>query len=102
MKGAQDSMSIFIRDNNPEAPLLVMYNIYTDEMGISAEGWNLVAVTSLIPFVRYLPDKDDYEEYDGGHSGLLGLDTGTARRIGHVSYEGAVDKTSDWQVVGEF
>lgn len=94
-------MSIFIRDNNPEAPLLVMYNIYTDQLGISSEGWELVAITNLIPFVRYV-NPDDYEEYEGGHSGLLGLDTGTARRIGYAEHEGVVEKNSDWQTIGEF
>jgi hypothetical protein len=93
-------MSIFIRDT-PDVPLLIMYNIYTDELGISSEGWNLVAITNLIPFVRYIAT-DDYEEYEGGHSGLLGLDTGTARRIGYVEREGVVEKNSDWHVIGEF
>lgn len=94
-------MSIYIRDADPESPLLVMYNIYTDELGISSEGWELVAVTNMVPFVRYI-NPDDYEEYEGGHlHNYSSLDTGSARRIGYAKHEGVVEKTSDWQVVGE-
>lgn len=94
-------MSIHIREN-PELPLLVMYNIYTDQLGISAEGFELVAITNLIPFVKYLPYEDDFEQYEGGalHE-LAPLDTGHARRIGYVKHEGMVEKSDEWQCVGE-
>lgn len=85
-------MSFNIRDQiSPEKPLLIMYNHETDQLGISAEGWELVAVVTFIPFAKYLPDSADYEEYYG-----------TSNRIGYAAHETLVGKDEDWSEVGEF
>jgi hypothetical protein len=76
----------------PDKPLLVMYNNQTDQLGLSAEGWDLVAVINFVPFVKYPPLAEDYEEYSGDNDAELG----------YVPLQGAVYKNSDWSEVGEF
>jgi len=78
--------------NKPDGPLLVMYNNQSDQLGISAEGWDLVAIINFIPFVKYKPHMDDYEEYHGDNDSALGF----------VPLEGVIFKDTSWTVVGEF
>lgn len=76
---------------SPELPLLIMYNCETDQLGISAEGWELVVVINFTPFAKYLPDRDNYREYHG----TLGL-------IGYSPHETAVAKDYRWETIGTF
>lgn len=83
----------------PEKPLLVMYNETTDELGLSAKGYDLVVIANFMVFSRLLPYVDDYEEYSGGKSWMPDgpvkfgyLPNGTV----------TVQKDQSWSVVGEF
>lgn len=95
-------MSWNFRDNiTPEGPLLIMYNEDTDELGISAEGWELVVVANFIVFSRVLPHADDYEEYSGGYSRQP--DGPVYDKFGYIPNGTiTVQKGFDWSVVGTF
>lgn len=85
-------MSFNIRNHiSPESPLLIMYNHETDQLGISAEGWELVATITFVPFAKYIPDRDDYEEYHGN-----------SNYLGFAEHETMVAKDLAWTCVGEF
>lgn len=79
--------------DRPEGPLHVLYNSQKDQLGISAEGWDLVAIVDFVPFVKYLPDREDYEEYYGNDRSEM---------FGYAPLEGIVFKSTDWTVIGEF
>lgn len=81
-------------NDRPEgSPLLVMYNNQKDQLGISAEGWDLVAVIDFVPFVKFIPDREDYVEYSGNDRSEL---------FGYAPLEGVVFKSTDWDVIGQF
>lgn len=85
---------MFSQYERPEgSPLLVMYNSDKDQLGISAEGWDLVAIINFVPFVKYIPDREDYEEYYGNDRSEM---------FGYMPLEGVVFKTDAWDVIGEF
>lgn len=85
-------MSFNIRNQiSPDKPLLIMYNHETDQLGISAEGWELVATITFIPFAKYPPSLEDYEEFSG-----------TSNKIGFAQHETIVAKDTDWTEVGVF
>jgi hypothetical protein len=87
-----NSMSFNIRNHiTPEKPLLIMYNHETDQLGISAEGWELICTITFVPFAKYPPSPDDYEEYYG-----------TSNRLGFAQHETLVAKDEDWSEVGVF
>lgn len=73
---------------SPELPLQIMYNAHTDVLGISAEGWELIATIKFIPFVRTPADRYGFEATSGPE-------------FGQVPVECVVEKTPDWEVVGE-
>lgn len=85
----------------PEKPLLIMYNETTDELGISAEGFELVAIATFLVFNRLEVDVNDYEEYSGGYSSMP--DGAVTGKFGYIPNGTImVQKDYDWTVVGEF
>lgn len=89
----------------PDGPLLVMYNETTDELGISADNFDLVAIATFLVFNRLEVDIDDYEEYSGGSSplGKIGEDGFVNPKLGYIPNGTImVTKDSDWVVIGQF
>lgn len=85
----------------PEKPLLIMYNEGTDELGLSADGYDLVVIANFIVFNRIPPYADDYEAYSGGRS--WHSNGPVMPKFGYIFNETlTVQKDSEWTVIGLF
>lgn len=85
----------------PDGPILVAYNEHTDELGITADGWDLVAIANFVVFSRLLPHADDFESYEGGYKWTP--DGPVMPKFGYLENGTVVvEKGLDWQIVGTF
>lgn len=63
-----------------DVPLQVVYSEYADQLGVTQEGWNMVAI---VKFTFY---------YDKGNQ---------QQKLKYLMLPDVVERTDDWQVIGD-